>query len=318
MALVDSEYQLAGLQPEELGAEFDLSDQDNYSNQTDKMPTHPFHGSVRMGSEDVQWTLEVPRDLSFDGIAVISPGFLAIKQSSRPPRNALAQEGIAALSYSPARSHSDYWWTTVQDPQKLHADTQKEIARDIRTRIDIRGGKAYGNKIKVDNKIIVAHSMGGLAATKYAQMEPDNVRMIKGLATCGFGHPTLPELAADLPLGMVDGLKSELLPAIMKGNIALSLRNLRDIVCYLKHLRVVFEGISCVFEDDRANIAKLRERGITYIYEAYEKDILVRADETVAEHVDYHSIIPGAGHLEPQLKPEGVAGRIALDLARID
>jgi hypothetical protein len=291
--------------PEELSGIFDSK-----SFSLDSKPTKLFHGNIEMGADAVKWTLEIPEDIIYEGIAIFSPGYLAIKQSSRSIRHALAQQGISALTYSPARRDGESWWVSAEDPQKIHAETQRAIGKDLRQRSDIKNSAPNSSRIDLNRKILIAHSMGGLAATRFAQMEPGNIEMIVGLAACGFGHPTLAELATDIPGGILNSLKHELIPAIQRGNIAVNLRNIKDLINYYTHMRVAFEGISCVFDDVREDVAKLDDKGIPYFYEAYQHDILVRPDKSVAKYVRSHEIVANAGHLQPQKRPERVAHRI--------
>jgi len=273
----------------------------------DKQKTVLFSGKVAVGSDVVDWKLELPEHLRYPGVVGISPGYLAIENTSRPLREALAQQGVATFSYDPARK--DSWWLSMCDPQALHAATQEAIFADLKERTDIKNGP-NGDRLDLERRILLAHSMGGFAATMFAKMQPGTIEFIYGCATTGFGHPTIPELTHDIPLGMISGIKHELLPTLFSGNISVNIKTAKEFINYYRHMRVVFEGLSCVFQDTREDVALLSDLGIDYHYEAYEHDILVRADESVADHVKSHKIIPKAGHLHPQKRPERVAERI--------
>jgi hypothetical protein len=269
-----------------------------------------FTGEVKVGRDDVVWTLEVPENLAYDGLGIFVPGYSGIKGSSRGPRGSSADQGIAVATYKPARRGKS-WYETVTEPQRLHAQTIGAVSRAIANSTEIRRNAPNAKEIDNDKKLLLAHSMGGLGATAYALEDPDSVDAMIKLAACGYGHPTLRELAVDIPRGSHLGLWHELIPSLREGDIALSLRNVRDLVQYFSHLRAVIEGNSCLRQDSRESVAALRQRGIYVAYQGYQHDILVRADPGVADHVDYHEIMGNAGHLAPIRKADQVSGWIA-------
>lgn len=280
-------------------------------------PTHLVQGRVLAGKEIVDWTLEIPEELRYDGIATFVPGYLGIKQSSRKPRNALAQEGIAALSYSPAREGGESRLASFKDPQQLHVITLRTIAADLRLRRqEIARTTPNANRIDVDRKLMFLHSMGGLAGPRYAALEPGAVEMLIGYATVGFGHPTIEELAVDVPKGVIDSTRHELLPAFWDGAIQINLRNLKDIIRYYSRLRVIFEGLSCLRDDVSDEVGKLDDRGIPYHYLGFGRDILVRPDPKIAEVVTSFDVMKTYGHLAPQVKSRKVAKKIT-ELAQL-
>jgi hypothetical protein len=257
------------------------------------------------GKDIARWTLEIPEDVRYPGIATFIPGYLGIKQSSRSPRNAAAQEGIPTLTYSPSRDSGESPYDVYRDPQSLHVTTLQAIAADLRSRKDeIRTKHPNGNQINVDRKTLICHSMGGLAAPRYAISESWAVEAIHGLATVGFGHPTLSELAVDIPKGTAGAVKHELLPAMKSGVIEINMRNLRDIFRYYSRLRVLFEGLSCLGGRVIDDVEYLSDRDIPYHYMAYGRDILVRADSAVSEFVASHTTLEKYGHLAPQAKAD--------------
>lgn len=274
-------------------------------------PSHLIQGAVAVGDEKVDWTLEIPEDLRYDGLAEFVPGYLGIKQSSRKPRNALSDNGIAALSYSPARNGGESRLASFKDPQELHVRTLGAIATDLRDRsAEISSKVPNGNKVNLDKKLLVLHSMGGLAGPRYAVQEMDAVHQIHGYATVGFGHPALAELALDLPKGMAGSIKHELLPAFKNGALEINLRNVRDIVKYYARLRVIFEGLSCLNGDVTDEVSKLADNGIPYYYHGFGKDILVRPVPAIADFVTSFSVMEQYGHLAPQVKSGKTAAKV--------
>jgi hypothetical protein len=271
---------------------------------------HTFRGEVKVGHDTVIWTLEMPENIVYDGLATFVAGLSGIEGSSQRFRGAMASEGIATASYSPARKGAS-WYETATHPQILHAKTVGAIGKAISNSTEIKKHAPNARAVDANKKLLLAHSMGGLGATEYALHEPGSVDGLVKLAACGYGHPTLRELAIDVPLGMHLGLWHELIPSLLEGDIKPSLSNVRDMLRYFSHLRAIIEGNSCLRQDSRESIAKLRQGGIFVAYQAYEHDILVRADPAVADHVDFHEIMLGAGHLAPIRKSPRVAKRIS-------
>lgn len=270
------------------------------------------HGRVVAGQDIVDWTAEFPENPVYDGLAMIVPGYLGVKQSSRSPRHALYENDIACVSYSPARVGEKVWYDGYDDPQAVHAETLLAIAYDLRARRqDIIRQAPYAEQIDFDRKLLVPHSMGGLAAPRYALMEPGAVDAIHGLATVGFGHPTLPELAIDIPKGVAGSIRHELLPALLGGHIEINLRNARDVNRYYSRLRFIFEGLSCLNHRTEGEVARLDELGISYHYLGFGRDILVRPTNDIADHVASLTVMDKYGHLAPQVKADKVAKHIA-------
>ncbi len=268
-----------------------------------------FQGEVAMREEDLTWTLTVPENLAYDGLAMFVNGYTGIEQSAHAPREGLSSNGIATLSYSAARGGAN-WLEGVTSPQRVHAIGIKRLAADVMQRADIKTQLPNAKELDFEKLLLVAHSMGGLGASRYAEMEPGHVDAIINLAACGYGHPTLKELISDLPKGSLPGVWHELIPSLLGGEIKATRRNMHDLRNYILKRRYPFEGLSCLLEDSRPRVSRLRDLGIFVAYQAYEHDILVRADPAVAEYVDYHETLPGAGHLAPMRKKMLVGSKV--------
>lgn len=268
-----------------------------------------FHGRVQVERSDVDWTLEVPENLAYEGLTGFVPGYSGIKGSSRGPRGGMAHEGFATFSYTPARKGSLY--SAYENPQIIHAKAIHRVSRAISEDQSFRKEAPNARAILLGQKILLSHSMGGLGATEYASYATDDVDAIFNLAAVGFGHPTLSELAVDIPKGAAAAIWHELVPAISGGHLRPSLRNIRDLAHYFASFRVLLEGNSCLRHDSREQIAALRNLGVFVAYQAYQHDILVRPDVSVADHVDHHAVMEDAGHLAPIFKYQQVASHVA-------
>jgi hypothetical protein len=140
--------------------------------------------------------------------------------------------------------------------------------------------------------------------------DPGTVEMIVGYAPVGVGHPTMQELAMDIPKGTASSVRHELLPAFRSGAIEINIRNLRDIVRYYSRLRVIFEGLSCLRDDVTDEVGKLQDQGVPYHYLGFGRDILVRPDQKIAEVVKSFTVMEQYGHLAPQVKAQKVAKKV--------
>jgi len=267
-------------------------------------------GSFQIGREEVDWRLRVPEHLAYNGLAVIVPGFMGIHGSSSEPGKALAAQGIPSATYQPARKGIS-WYETVARPQVLHAKSVHEVGKAIASSSEIARFAPNAADIDFDRRLLVAHSMGGLGATLYAKKHPHMVDGIFHEASCGFGHPKLHEIAMDVPREAHLGLWHELIPSLLRGHIVPGRENIRDLLDYALTFRTLLEANSCLRHDARPDTAELRsEHGIKIAYQAYEHDILVRADPDVAPHVDHFEIMAHAGHLAPIRKAGAVATRV--------
>jgi hypothetical protein len=280
-------------------------------------PTTLAHGSVEVGRELVTWTAEVPREPKYDGIAFIVPGYLGVQLTSESLRTALARQGIATVSFSPAREGEESFLETFVDPQGLHVETLGRITRSlVDSQAILKKYVPGGNELAFDKFILLAHSMGGFAAPRHALTMPSGIHAIYGLATTGFGSPTLADLAKDVPRGMVGSIIHELVPAARQGDIPLNWQNLADMRRYIGRLRFIFEGLSCVSARERfsvvEDVGKLRDLAVPYIYHAFKWDILVRAREEKLNGIVTKLIKEERwGHFAPQAKAEKLAPLIA-------
>jgi len=273
-----------------------------------KQLTVVLEGFAHADRFDVHWTAEFPENLAYNGLVHFINGFGATEASSGAYREASAQAGFATVTHEPVRKDNGRLVTRVRDPQRVHAQSMVAVAADLRQRSDIRKKAPNGSKIERDRKILKPHSMGGLAAAQYAELEPDVVEMIYNYATCGFGPPTIAQVLRNLPSGAIGTLQHEIIPAIWNGNIRLSLRSAKKEAEYFLSdvSRPICEGRSCVNESVLERTERLRARGVLIAWLGFEYDFLVPPTPDIAKYVDLYRVMRGAGHMAPQRKPQEV------------
>ncbi|MEO8785277.1 MAG: hypothetical protein ABI221_03145, partial [Candidatus Saccharimonadales bacterium] len=208
----------------------------------------------------------------------------------------------------PARRSDQSFLEDLADAQRLHALTIKSVFQAIiDKKLAIMSEVPDSSSLSLTRRSIVAHSMGGLSATLYARAETGSTESILHKASCGFGHPNLAELAASVPKGAFAGLRHELIPSLLRGDIALTKENGRQMLDYFRHRQALAEGLSCLRVNVCEDTQRLMDRGVQVDYEAYAHDILVRPDPGTAQFVHTHRIMPQAGHLAPIHKSRPVA-----------
>ena len=156
-----------------------------------------------------------------------------------------------------------------------------------------------------------AHSMGGAAAIRFAFAHLSMVDMVAQTATIGYGHPTLAELAVDMPFGLAASAQHEFFRMARQGDIDFSVRNLWRVMNYYIKLQAMLEARSCLREDLCDKTATVRARGIEVDYTGLQHDILVRPALDVAQFVTRHEVMGGAGHLAFIIKARDVFRRVA-------
>lgn len=269
------------------------------------------HRTVSLGELTTRYTFEParkPSPLAGGEIAVITPGFGGMKFTSRALRRALADEGVPAVSYEPLRGDDRSLTERLADPQRLHEETLSAVIEDLDQVAGIRFMSGDGpEKHKV---ILLPHSMGGLAATRYALGREETVDSVLFLQSVGFGSPNLPQLVRNMPRRMFGSLQREFLPFLTSGHIDLKAKYAFGILDYYlaNPARTIGEIRSCLTDDLDEMVLALGASGINTAYAHAEHDILVTANrERTSGVVHLFEEVKGIGHLGPQSKPDRVA-----------
>jgi pimeloyl-ACP methyl ester carboxylesterase len=265
-------------------------------------------GVSQVGRSNVDWTVAIPENRTYDGIGMFVPGYGGAACSSLKPAEEHVNQGLAMVWVNPARKSDVSVYSDLKDAQALHVRTIKVVLDGLRQQAStIKAKIPDGKRLDFTRTTLIPHSMGGLSATRYAQTEPGSTEAILHKASCGFGHPTPAELLADLPKGALAGLLHEVVPSVARGDIKVTLENTWQLVNYFRHLHVLTDGLSCLTDRVVDGTERLMSAGVHVDYEAYEHDILVRPDPSVAQYVNSHRMMRQAGHLAPIHKARAVA-----------
>lgn len=277
------------------------------------------HGQaiVPGAKQPVPYSVALPYELQSDTLGIIVPGFGAIKRTSRGLRDAFANEGVATVSYDPARVHSSARDLPrhLLNPQELHYETLGAIESHIRHNIAMATNPT--GKTIIDSKVtLIAHSMGGLPAPEFAI---DNHEIMDGVMYIG-------AIGLEEPLGLKLIYRSKDLavrdvgPGIIKGRYGHSPSMAKRSLNYFVRnpLRTAAEIVSCTRADRRPQVQKLAQLGVYQAVFCPEDDAFFYPEDSyaaVGDVVDHFEVIENCNHTGPQTKPEHVArvvGRVIL------
>ncbi len=281
------------------------------------------HGVVQVGDGTTKYSYQPSReDNPLPGIIVgIVPGFGAKKFTSRVLRDAFEDRGIPSFTYEPMRKDGkgakEHW----NDPQLTHEETISAIVVDLANHVEINftdteppAGSTSGGKDEIEvanNKLLLLpHSMGGPAAARYAEHRQQTVDSVFFLECIGFGSPTLPQLAKNIPRKLIGSIKNEFYPFLRSGNIDIDPRYVLGMLDYYFSVptRTAGEIKSCLTENIMDLVINLGHAGIQTAYADGEHDILVAIEEDATDGVVHlRQKIKGIGHLGPQAKPDRIA-----------
>lgn len=273
-------------------------------------PTQTITGSVKVDNSEIRWGIKIPDQVTYNGVAQFVPGFMGIYGSSEPFAEALGNEGIVTMWWSPGRRCSTSWIERFRDPQDFHARTIDAVAEDARNRLDIASLRPNGERIDFDQRILVPQSMGGLATAEVAAERSSSVDMVVELVTCGYTQLDLWRMIRAMPRGAPRGVRHELVPSLLDKNLGLTKENLRDTVGYLPRPRTIAEVISCITNTTIENVATARDNGVYYAHIDCEYDIIVPVNPAIAEHVDRYDVLANAGHLVHLKDPRKTAQKV--------
>lgn len=165
---------------------------------------------------------------------------------------------------------------------------------------------------------MIAHSMGGLAATRCAVKNPGLVNELIHISTAGAEGP----LGLRLVPRAVKEVLGDVLPAIVAGKFGYQPAfGLKTLGYFAQNpTRTVSEIISCMVADTRPATRYLRSNGTPIGYIALEKDIfftIEAARQKVAHTMDDYQEL-GLTHIAPQIKAPVVTGAVVDMLLRIE
>jgi hypothetical protein len=277
-----------------------------------EIPEHLITGIVEVGGTTLQWTVQLPEEIRYPGIARIVNGFGGYKATSRVLRKALAQEGFVTCTEEPVRANDATSWDDLTDPQAAHVQTHRAVHDAIFDHPEFKESP-HAKDIAKEATLWLPHSMGGLSVARLVDEKPDETVGIINLMAAGYGSPNILQLARTLPKGIPGGIKKELIPYLRSGHINPDLDNFVRITQYYARnpFRTAGEAWSCIREDVRPRAERIRNAGIRIGYLAAEFDCLVPPDDSIADHVDTYREIKGMGHLGPQLKPNDITRNVS-------
>lgn len=278
------------------------------------------HGVVEVGEGTTKYTFQPAAEINpLPGITVgIIPGFGGKKFTSRALRNAFADKGVGSFTYDPIRKDGKGWREHWNDPQLAHEETISAIVIDLANHVEIN----FTDTEPIDNHptetdtevvknklLLLPHSMGGPAAARYAENRQQTVDSVFFLQCIGFGSPTIPQLARNVPRKLIGSFKNEFLPFLRSGNIDIDPRYMLGVLDYYFSVptRTAGEIRSCLTENIMDLVVSLGHAGIQTAYADGEHDILVAVtDEATDGVVHLRQKIKGVGHLGPQAKPDRI------------
>lgn len=271
--------------------------------------TYIAHGTVPTANSLIEYNAEFPETLVYDGWALIGSGFGGLEQTYRPLLHALALEGFFAATFTPQRNDDHSLWEQLSDPQQLHVDTIEALASAVPQNPEVREILGPYRLPNFKRLLLLPHSMHGIPAARYAAMRPDTVDAILNLASVGYGSPTLGQLAITTPTGIIQALKHELIPYLTSGDIDISIANVLGFIHYFAKnpARTAGELISCLRTDIRPVAEQLDNRNVKNAFIAMQYDCLIPPNDNIADTVDLYHVLPGTGHLSPQVKAAKVA-----------
>ncbi len=272
-----------------------------------------FHGTVHVIGSDkpVEWTASVPEQPRTDSWSLIVPGLGAFKRTSRLFRNAHAQnENVVAVSYGPSRGSKEDTRDSFWDPQALHVRTMTEIVEAVRNHSDLPGIPGH-EQLEAARIKLIAHSMGGLAASRWAIEHPDDTEAVVLVGAAGLTEPKPLALAART----AQVVALDIVPGIVSGQFGLSPVMARRAWDHFgsNPRQTAAEIVSCLRADLRPELHKLMSLGIARSVISMDADGFFPPEdqaEAVAHLVDRFEIIAGT-HTAPQRRARHVAAAIS-------
>lgn len=269
------------------------------------MPTRLLRGREKIGDATVNFTLEIPEEITDDIPLGIAPGYMGSEWAYTSLRNYLARNGKPAFTYELPRRQGVRGSTDLSHllhPQKLPCEALWGTMRNIK-RNDSLG-------FRTDKFDLAGHSRGGETIAKVAQLKHESVRTIILDAAAGLeSHNTIMMLGRIGPF-----FTKEVLPSIVRGEFKnpphiAALGVARYILQSPR--RTLMEGIAVSNADITDLLVEARQNNIKIAMYGYNSDPLISIHRSIAKSgglVDAILVNNEArrGHLGPQLKSEVV------------
>jgi pimeloyl-ACP methyl ester carboxylesterase len=283
---------------------------------------HEVEGSIRVGAGETDFKGFFP-EIRLPGWAIVSPGYGGFLKSSEALGKALAAAGLANLIYDPLRGYNNSVCEDFTHPQRLHIKTIEQLALQVPRNPDIQRQAPEAKQIFQEKKIMVAHSMGGLAVPAFAELHPEEVEMIGMLETVGVNKSILWQIMKSMGNGdALTAYTKDLLPYLTSGEIELSWKNAVRAGRYFglgipgpktaRPSRAIGEALSCLFGNVRPSLRHLGELGVRRLFVSGGRDILVQAAPDIMEYYDMCLLLDKYGHLLPQRRAR-VAAQVIVD-----
>lgn len=267
------------------------------------VPTVKFQGTVSIGDSPIDWSFETQEHL-VDNPREIFPifsGFGAIKDSSSPFANAMAQLEMGTLTIEQVRKDGRSFRERLFDPHKIQIEAMGVALESLQFETGIQiSNEPDGTKL-----VPIGHSMGGEPALRYAEEHHKAILSVILFATIGFGSPNVLTILSKIPRGIVPAIKEELLPFLRCSEVPKELRVVAKALGYfgVNPVRTIGEAGSCLTSKQGERSSNLRNSGIPIIYGQPVYDLLVQGIEGAKDSVSTVGEIPRSGHMILQAKP---------------
>lgn len=262
------------------------------------------HGTVRIGSTIVKYTMECPLTPSDTVPLLLVPGYGGIKPAYRELRHSIAANGKPAVTFRPPRSQKKFAMfhpNHALHPERLLAQAAIGIAREVINR--------YGEEDGFQQIDAAGHSMGGPGVTNAALTRPEWFRSITVVASAGLDGHRLVDMAKRAP-GVLVG---EILPSIKDIKVRKDIKAAWDFAHYIARnpWRTAAEGLSVGSGDIRDKVVRVGELGVKTAAVAFMKDRFFPIEGVILQAADRFQLFgvftdPEAGHMTPQLQPEAL------------
>ena len=289
---------------------------------TDQLPADPenkvhlAHGEIQIGDGKTYYRGFFPENRSEEGLGLFFSGYSGFLKSSEPLGMALAQAGLANIVVDPVRRYNGSIKEDLTNPQLLPVLTMEAVVRDLPHNRRVTHKTPDGMRAIHEQKVLAAHSMGGLSAPEYALKHVNDVESLFLLQAVVRGAAIRRRIAEAVIKGeMLGAVRHELIPYVFGRDIERTPKNVFRMLRYFgigdpratRITRPIGEGISCLTADMRPTLKKLGETSVKTVYIQAGKDVLVDPGDDIEDHVDKLVVLQQYGHLVEQVRPKIVA-----------